>query len=540
MKKIFAMVLAAILLLAALLTTAFAQPEEPTKEEQIIQEAKRVYYSSKATAGKDSFAGFCGLMTSHQLLHMGINDVLETYDGNKQFDAYAAKERTTGGHYIKAYSVEDYTLEQALNTITHGGNRDAYNILVGFQWTNTASGNRYGHACVINAIVDGTVYFVESFYTSLGGPEGNVIRCSIEEFANYFEDWTTFEGVIHFGTKRYADSCQTFGTDAFVRARFDSTLRSEPCLLTENDCTRLRSVAAGELLRTTAVCRNTRGELYYYIEDGEYTGYVIANAVSVVRLNPEALSLSQFSMPETAEQGADFSLKGVVRGGNSSVGTVEICVCDNQGNNFIQEWVQVDNYCYDLEALNEALAFAELPEGSYWLTVGAEAACVTVKGTGLATKYAFTELIKQSFTVGQAGNIAETSPASEEVRNGWFWEGETWYLYKNGEPCTGWVNELGLDYYLREDGSVTVGWAEIDGQMRYFSATGAMCTGWLTTADGVYYRLQDGTAATLWQDIENRRYYFAEDGLLITQGTLSDGQTTYEIQPDGRAVEITA
>ena len=67
-----------------------------------------------------------------------------------------------------------------------------------------------------------------------------------------------------------------------------------------------------------------------------------------------------------------------------------------------------------------------------------------------------------------------------------------------------------------------------------------MCTGWLTTADGVYYRLQDGTAATLWQDIENRRYYFAEDGLLITQGTLSDGQTTYEIQPDGRAVEITA
>lgn len=539
MKKVFALILAFVLLFAALLTTAFAQPEEPTREEQIIQEAKRVYYKSLGTAGKDSFAGFCGLMASHQLLHMGINDVLETYDGNKQFDAYATKERTTGGHYIKAYSAEGYTLEEALNAITHGGSRDAYNILVGFQWTNTASGNRYGHACVINAIVDGTVYFVESFYTSLGGPEGNVIRCSIEQFANYFEDWTTFEGVIYFGTKRYADSCQTFATDVFVRARFDSTLRSEPCLLMENGCTRLRSVAAGELLRATAVYKNARGELYYYIEDGDFTGYVIANAVSVVRLNPETLSLAQFSMSETIELGTDFSLKGMVRGGNSSVGTVQVCVCDDQGNNFMQEWVQVDNYCYNLEALNETLAFAELPEGSYWLTVGAEAACVTGKGTGLTTQYAYKELVKQSFAVGQDADAAETQSAPEETKNGWLWENGAWYLYADGEPCTGWVNELGVDYYLREDGSVTVGWAEIDGQMRYFSNTGALCTGWLTTADGVYYRLQDGTAATLWQDIENRRYYFAEDGLLVTQGTLSDETTTYEIQPDGRAMEIT-
>lgn len=539
MKRALAILLCIVLLLSALPGVTSAQTEEPSKEQAVIQEAKRVYRYSLSTAQKKSFAGFCGLMTSHQLWHMGINDWLEVYDGNKQFDAYAAKEQTTGGYYITDYPASDYTLEQALNAITRGGTKDAYNILVGFQWTNTEAGARYGHACVINAILDGTVYFVESFHTSLGGAEGNVITCSIAQFAEFFADWTTFDGVIHFGNKEYADSCQFFGTDVFVRTRFDSNLRSQPCLLTENDCTRLRSLAAGEKLHATAVCMNSRGELYYRIDDGEQTGYVIANAVSVIRLNGEDLSVSDVKIPAGSKPGEDFSIGAAVTAANSNISAVEVTVTDASGTVIMQEKQEVSGYSCNISSLNERLCFETLETGAYTVTVCAQAACVLAKGTGLVTQHVNQTLLEQQLCIGDSQVQPESQTEGQEVPDGWVWENSTWYFYKNGRPCTGWVRDLGVDYYLKEDGSVTTGWADIDGWTHYFSSTGAMCIGWLTTREGIFYRASDGVAATGWQEIEGRRYYFGEDGLLVTQGTVMDGQTAYEIQPDGHAEEVT-
>ena len=540
MKRALAVFVCIVLLLAALPGASYAETEEFNKEKAVIQEAKRVYNYSLSTAQKESFAGFCGLMTSHQLWHMGINDWLEVYDGNKQFDAYAAKEQTTGGYYITEYPASDYTLQQALNSITRGGTKDAYNILVGFQWTSTEAGATYGHACVINAILDGTVYFVESFYTSLGGAEGNVITCTIEEFANYFADWTIFEGVIHFGDKQYADSCQLFGTDVFVRTRFESNLRSQPCLLTENDCVRQRSLAAGEMLRATAVCKNPRGELYYQIQDGEQTGYVIANAVSVIRLNGEDLTLSDVNIPATAKPGEDITVAGTITAANSSVSDMQIVVTDAAGNALMQEHLETVGYSCSLRDLNPLLSFDRLPAGAYQIEVYAEAACVLAKGTGLVTQHQRVQLYTQALQIGQStGAQRQTETEARQPQDGWVWENGTWYCYQYGKPCTGWVSHLGVDYYLSDDGAVTTGWADVDGWTRYFSATGAMCTGWLTTETGVSYRLTDGTAAVGWQQIEGKRYYFDPDGSLVTQGTVMDGEIPYAIGPDGSAVAVT-
>ena len=537
MKRALAIILCAVLLLAALPGAVSAESETVSNYVGITQQAREIYEKCRESAKLETFQGVCGLMVSHQLWHMGINSWLETYDGNKQYDAYAAKDITSGGYYITAYSAEKYTLAEALNTITKNGTEDAYNILVGFEATSTEAGAKFGHVCVINAIIGGTVYFVESFPTGIGGAEGNVISCSIGEFAQFYADWTTFEGVVHF-TRDYADGCQKFGTDVFVRTRFASTLRSQPCLIGEHDCTRIRSISGGEQLRANALCKNSRGELYYQVVEGEQVGYVAANAVTVSRLNPEDLSLVDWDVPQTVASGSTLRLSGTVLAQNSSVSSVEITVTDAKGEVALRAWREVDAMRFELKDINNQLGFSALTDGAYQITITAKASCIVARGTGLRAQFAQTTLMEQWVQIG--GKSAQTGAklaGAMEQKDGWFWEGEQWYCYENGQPRTGWVQELGVRYYLNEDGSATTGWAEIDGQLLYFSPTGALSVGWLTTPEGVYYRQADGTGYTGLLQCDGKLYYFDEKGVLVTDGTVTVEDVTYKISSDGTATE---
>lgn len=513
MKRMLAILLCAAMLLTALPGVAAAAGGALSKN-ALIEEAKQIYQDCLVLAERESFAGVCGMMTSYQLWRMGINSWLETYDGNKQFDAYSQKETSSGGYHISAYPADTYTLEQALNKISENGTKDVYNILVGFEWTETEAGNIYGHACIINGIIDGTVYFVESFYTSLGGEEGNVIACSISKFANYFADWTVFDGVIYF-SRDYADSCQSFGTDMFVRTRFESSLRSLPCLPGENDCKVLRSLGAGELLRTTAVCKNNRDELFYRVEDGEQVGYVAAGAVSVARLNGEDLYLLWQNIPTALSPDKRLTLEGAVMAENASIESVTLTVTNGSGEVVMQVASDVQAESFDLSRLNGRLAMSALSQGAYMLTLTADAALVSAAGGQLTTRYETVELLKSPLVVGDMAVAGLSASADVKIPDGWVWDGNLWYLYDQGQPCTGWKEYLGVRYYLNKDGSVLTGWAEIDDQMRYFSATGAMCTGWLNTEEGTFYLLPDGSAAVGTQTIRGETYEFDDYGILV-------------------------
>lgn len=414
MKKVI-IFLGVLLLLVASVSMVWAAESAQIRDEGLVQEARQLYQQCLYSSGRESFYGMCGLMTSYQLWRLGINESLEVYDGNKQFDAYKNLKVTTGGHNVKVYSAEDCSLLAALNSITQNGTRPARNILVGFQWTSTQAGGSYGHACVINAIEDGTVYFTESFDYAMGKLEGQVITCSVEEFADFFDGWTKYEGCIDFGTKQYANTCAADETDLFVQLRFDSNLRSQPCLIGQNDCRRLRSLTAGELLHATGVYTSGDGDQFYRIDDGGVTGYVSANAVHLAEAN-------------------------------------------------------------------------------------------------LQTERA------------------------DPITDGWVYANGTWYCYENGVPCTGWVTRFGVEYYLKADGSVTTGWAEEDGWVRYFSATGALCNGWVTTPGGTYYWVSDGVIAQGLQEIEGKCYWFGTDGKLWTDGRATVGETVYHIDGNGVAV----
>lgn len=532
--RILTLLCAVALLLVALPRTALAATEE---DKAALRESTRQnYLKSRAAAGVDSFAGHCGKMTSYQIWKQGINSYLYSTDGNKQFDTYKDKAKSTGGYYISAYSAEEYTLSEALNAISKNGTKDVYNILVGFQWTETEAGAMYGHAVFVNGILDGMVYFVESFYTSLAGAEGNVIVCSIDQFEDFFDDWTEFEGVIYFGGAGYADCCEENATDIFVRTRFAMPLRSQPCLVGQEDCQMLRSISAGERLRVTGVMKNKQGELYYRVQEDGRVGYIVAETAVLERSNAESLYLEDLTIPENLEVGESGDLTGFVRAKYGLVGAVEIVIADENAEVVARQRQITDSYRVDIAQFNKELDFSDLPEGYYTVSVYADTASAYVKDGSLDYTYATMLLDQRSLWIGTPNTIPAVATAEKNgVLDGWYFQDNTWYCYDNGVPRTGWIREKGVEYYLQEDGSVTTGWAEVDGEKRFFSSTGAMVVGWLNTSEGLRYSFSDGRFADGWQVIGVSRYYF-DNGIAKTEGTRTDGGVEYHFRSDGKAI----
>ena len=278
MRKI-CIFLCVMLLLVTSVRPAVADQPEITPDIELVHEAKDLYRQCLAAAGRGSFRGYCGLLVSHQLWKLGINKDLEIHDGNQYLSVYRNEELTSGGYMVQTYDSGQYSLSSALNTITENGYRDVRNILVVFRSTTTEAGSTYGHACVINAIRGGIVYFTESFNYVMGRMEGQTIACTIADFVKFYSDWTTFGSVIYFGQKQYSDSCTATPINTYLQLRFDSNLRSQPCLMGENNCRRIRSLAAGELLHATAIYENEYGDIFYQVTEGETVSYVSANAV---------------------------------------------------------------------------------------------------------------------------------------------------------------------------------------------------------------------------------------------------------------------
>lgn len=531
-----------IALFAVLPGKAEAATAPLTKEQDLINATRRSYTASQYSASMRSFAGWCGRLTSHQLYNIGINDTVILNEGNGQFDYYKGMKQTSCGYYINVYSAMDYSLEEALNALTDEGTKDAYNILVGFQWTNTEAGNRYGHSCMINAIVDGTVYFVESFHTSIAGAEGNVGRCSISRFAELYRGWTYFEGIIHFGTGQYADCCESHPTNLYVRTRFDSMLRTQPCLLGENGCNKMRSLASGELLLATGVYTDpASGMLYYRIDDGEGQGYISAGAVSPVQYNDGNLATAEVKTDAYVKTGKSLSVSGKAVANGVMINSVELVLLDLRGNTVLQEQYPVEKYRCDFSGLNKKLAKQKLDTGLYRVQVYANVSCKLANSVQLESGYARQLLHESKLCVAKQPEKAPVALQSagenaQRITDGWILKKGKWYYLRQGQPVSGWIDDLGVRYYLQEDGAVTTGWAEIDGAKWYFSPTGALCSGWLALSDGTVYLQEAGGLAMGWQTIDGYKYFFESNNRLLTEGYKKEGDIRYKIRSDGKAI----
>lgn len=537
-KRIAALVLSLLLIVAVLPLGAAAATEDEV--EQVCTEIQQHYWWTLSNSGKSSLQGYCGLLASYQLAYLRINDWAILADGRDQYDTYKDMEYTDEGYRVKPYSAEEYTLEEALNAASRNGTRDVYNILVGFQRTNTAAGSRYGHAVVIYAILNGMVYFTESYGFALCPYAGYAASCTIEQFAEYYDSWTTFEGIVVFGQKEYLDNCVAYSSHMYVQTNQPTVLYTQPCdpESGETESRAVRSVAEGERLLVTGLYENTLDQYYYQVEEGGITCYMAAGHAEPVRFNFEDVTISDASFPEALELGSDFTVAGEVTSLYSAIDAVYISVTDQQGAEVTAHSQTKSSGSYDLHNdMFHTVNFGSLEEGAYTYDLRVDVSCSYVQDGQMLTVSEMVTLCSVPFTVGD-GNYQPLEKAAKaiQIKDGWVWEQKGgWHYYEQGVPRMGWFCYSGVDYFLQPDGAVTTGWAEINGKTRFFSDTGAMRTGWLTTEAGTMYLMSNGEAVRGWRTIEEELYYFDESGLMQSGGWITIGEDKYYLEADGSA-----
>ncbi|MBR4972344.1 MAG: hypothetical protein IKY59_05175, partial [Oscillospiraceae bacterium] len=189
----------ASLLLVLLVFTGMIPATETSaagsEAERICALAESTYRQALKKNNRKSFHGWCGAAVDWQMRLLGITTKVVGSNGNDKFDQYRYEKYTSGGYQITALPKKQYKLEEALNALTDNGTKNAYNIMVGFQRTNTSAGRKYGHATFIYAIIDGMVYFTESYTMHIGGKryaEGKCIAVTIEQFAKHYNSWCTY------------------------------------------------------------------------------------------------------------------------------------------------------------------------------------------------------------------------------------------------------------------------------------------------------------------------------------------------------------
>ncbi|MBR2423357.1 MAG: hypothetical protein IKK41_05590 [Oscillospiraceae bacterium] len=534
-KRIMALVLC-LLMLAAVLPVGVSAEE--TEAGQLRRNITSHYYRTLSIYGGESLKGLCGGLASYQLYFLGVNSYPVMADGKNQYDLYAEKSYTDTGYQIRSYSAQDYTLEEALNAITHGGTWNAYNILIGFQTTDTEAGSQFGHAVVIYGIIDGMVYFTESYSTTYVGAAGNPGVCTISQFAELYDCWAQFEGAILFGRRDYLDNCCRHDANMYVQVQREDPLYTQPCVpdTDEVESHIIRTARKGEFLYVTAMYENSLGRYYYQVQDGDTICYLDAQRAEPVRFNTEDVVFSDAELPQVLTPGKDFTVKGKVSSQNSAIGAVTMNVTDSTGEVIMTHSRAKISGTFDLakDTFNKVLDFGILEEGLYTYTLTADVLSDYLLEGAVETNLQQVTLCSVQFAVGEGIEIPQQEEAAPRAaQDGWVMTEGVWRYYEQGEPRTGWFCYAGVDYYLQEDGSAAVGWVQINGKDRYFTANGAMCTGWLHTQEGSWYLLKNGQKAIGWRTVEEQQYCFDENGLMLCGGWTELEEGIFCFQEEG-------
>lgn len=536
LKKLLA-ILTVMMLLVCLLpvSTAAASAEE---EQRIRDQIERTYWKTLSSSGRESLHGYCGVMAGWELYHLGVTKIPVTYNGNDMYDMLRISDQISEGYSAECYSASNYTIEQALNTITNYGTKDAYNIMVGFQWTSTAAGSLYGHVTIIHAVLNGNVYYTEGFVTPYGPNPSRAMVCTIAEFDDYYNSWARFEGMIHFGNGGRIAGCDAYACDLFVAAEAPAALLTLPDF---DNAETARTVAAGERLYATALCQNSEGVLFYRVIENGNEYFAIAESMKPVWFVYDHVNVIDLSLPQHVELGDTFRMSGVIRSDNAIYNTV-VEIADEKGNVVLKSEILTQSNSVDLHArsINDRVDISALAQGNYTYYLYGDITNHYSAGGIIVENMKRVLIASSSFTVGDAvptamSKSARVIPAQSRkaVADGWQYEDGSWYYYENSMPRTGWFCYDGIDYYFLENGAAATGWQNINGKDRWFSETGAMRTGWLETENGSYHLLSNGIPATGFVTIGESQYYFGEDGKLLTDTTIELDGTTYCIDVTG-------
>lgn len=196
MKKFLSLLLAVIMafsVFAVVPTTAGASAET----DRIIAQIKSAYSKSLSLSGRSSFNGYCGAYVRYQAMAL---DIISESDSDVRGDGNKIYGNITKGTTSKGYTKTKYSGNNCINNIVNSNSGNVYNIIVSWTYEYGASVGSpgAGHATFIHAIINGVVYFSES-YATRGIPEGGVHTCSISEFySRYNSSYGNAIGAVHF------------------------------------------------------------------------------------------------------------------------------------------------------------------------------------------------------------------------------------------------------------------------------------------------------------------------------------------------------
>ncbi len=524
-KRIFACLLAFVLLTVASVPAVAVTDEDVALRKKITSH----YYSALAGTGKKTLGGYCGLMTSWQLYLLGVTKHLEVNDGNKQYDYYKDMEYTSGGHRVKVYPAEEYTLEEALYAATGYGIRNAYNLVVGFQWTSTAAGATYGHAVVIYAIMDGKVYFTEGFSTSMGTSEGQAIVLSIPEFVQYYADWTRYEGTIEFGMKDRAYTLEKYAVEAYYKAVEKTQMYAQPA--NDKQTQVLRKVDPQERLYVTGILEDADANYFFQITEDNQIGYIPVEKLELLAMRQIVPVVHKAELPRRVETGKSPAMEISLTLPDAC--TAELVLQGENGEVLVSTPMTLKNDCW--QASGDVLGIRDLEDGAYRVCVDASRGQGAMIYGGPVTILQKETVLELPICVGETAQIVQTK-TEEAFTDGWNYRNDTWYYYKDGAPYVGWLCQQGKDYYLKQDGSITTGWTEVLGKPRYFNNMGVMRTGWLEDGGNTYYLMCNGVPVQGWREIDGKRYCFDDNGVMYRDAWLEEEGKTRYLQMDGTPI----
>lgn len=517
-KRILAMLLSFVVIVSMMAFPASAATTD--KGTALTEKITTTFKYLRKLNGNKSFHGYCGRLAGYTLYALGINKYATIYNGKDTFNAYNKMDVTSNGYKVETYPATKYNLEEALLAATDGGTRDVYNLMVGFQWTNTDAGRKYGHSVALYGVLDGMVYFTESFKI-MGKEEGKPVVCSIKEFADSYNKWTRFEGLVTFGTKTYADFCNYYPTNLFATTTEQVDMVSIPSGtdVGEEKVTVLQSILPNERLTVVGVYENDEGKYFYETTYNGITGYVDATKAQTIRLNTDKVTISDIKVPKVLKKGKGFTVEGTIQTWEGSISNICTAITDMDGKVLYTYTMNKGGKLASISAAAaKAMKFSRLSEGVYTFIATCDLVNYYVENGQLLPVVTTVTMTETVFTVGNAVATEPTPPVDEpatEIPDGWNYDAVDgkWKYYRDGALTYGWVFTPNAIYYILEDGTAATGSMEINGEMRYFTPTGAMRTGWFTTEAGQMYLLRNGATAFGWQEIDGQHCYFDANGI---------------------------
>lgn len=538
---------------------------EETEAEKIQKQVRSTYLTALYRSGRKSFNGYCGALVSWQTFLLGIDTVLYGCNGKDQFDQYKNMGTTTGGYRVRSYPAGKYQLRSALQEITQKGTADVYNLLVGFQRTNTQEGSIYGHAVFIHGIIDGIVYYTECYSASIDGKywgEGTTISCTVDAFCQYYNSWTVFEGVIYFGHKNYAEDCKQYPTAMYGIAVKDSVIYSQPFDAQNPAQNETEDIlTSGQIVKVTALLETPGGEYWYALEGQD--AYVPADTLVYASDCLEDITLTGAKMPTVHTQGKSFSLGGTVASSHSGLSAVRVDVYSMKIPDVAVLSAQVEvsgnRVVLNDEALEKVLRFGDLIPGEYGISVIAQ-------GYGYVMKQGLPEMQIREKTlwnsrfrvVSQGGDYVTVTfdgnggtPSQQQMVVA---AGEILTLPNatgTGLQLLGWstdpegfqmvdvpfVADQNITLYARWTDGTTgeTGWHLVYDSWQYYM-DGARAEGWFTFAGMKFYQLPSGIMVRGWREIDGKEYYFSETGRWLSGWQEISGSRYYLYEDGGKAV----